>query len=145
MLHRGVVSSIVETLASVGAGAWGAHLEPDVGVSNETSVFRDAHLGDVVTAIAEPVHRAADRQAWTVTVDVAGSALATGSVQLVHTARSRAPTASEGSSPSGTGCGAQGRLGARLAYDGSTLAQTRDVLQTQSDTHTRCRTFTLTA
>ncbi len=83
-VHRGVMSSVIESIASV-AGA--AHLGAAgrvVGVTNSTSYFATVASGSV-TVVAEPVSRQTDRQHWVVRVtDERGRLLAQGNVQLAN-------------------------------------------------------------
>jgi 1,4-dihydroxy-2-naphthoyl-CoA hydrolase len=83
-VHRGVLSSAVESVASVAAAAHIGDTGRVVGVANSTSYFATVSSG-TVTATAEPVSLLADRQEWVVRVrDEAGRLLAQGNVQLVN-------------------------------------------------------------
>jgi 1,4-dihydroxy-2-naphthoyl-CoA hydrolase len=83
-VHRGVLSSAIESVASVAAAAHIGDTGRVVGVANSTSYFATASSG-TVTATAEPVSLQADRQDWVVRVtDDAGRLLAQGNVQLVN-------------------------------------------------------------
>lgn len=81
-LHPGVASTVVETLASVGAAVWLGEAGQVVGVTNATD-----HLGapssGVLRGRAEPVDRGRDAQLWHVRlVDDAGALVADGRVRL---------------------------------------------------------------
>jgi 1,4-dihydroxy-2-naphthoyl-CoA hydrolase len=91
-VHRGVLSSVIESIASV-AGA--AHLGAAgrvVGVTNSTSYFASVASGSV-TVVAEPVSRQMDRQHWVVRVtDERGGLLAQGNVQLANLLDGKQPS-----------------------------------------------------
>jgi 1,4-dihydroxy-2-naphthoyl-CoA hydrolase len=83
-LHRGVLSSTVESLASIAAAAYVGDTGRVVGVANSTSYFATTSSG-TVTAVAEPVSLQPERQEWAVRVtDAGGLLLAQGNVQLVR-------------------------------------------------------------
>ena len=68
LLHGGVLCSVVETLGSAGGATWFADRGKVVGTSNHTDLLRSAHEGDVLQAVATPVHRGRTQQLWTVDV-----------------------------------------------------------------------------
>ena len=68
LLHGGVLCSIVETMGSVGGAAWFGDRGTVVGTSNHTDFFRATREGDVLSAVATPVHRGRTQQVWTVRV-----------------------------------------------------------------------------
>lgn len=85
-LHRGVVSSVVESLASIAGAAWFAGRGSVVGVSNTTAHFTGVRAG-VVTGVAEPVDRRSTRQVWVVSLtDEDGRLVSQGTVQLANLA-----------------------------------------------------------
>ena len=82
IVHGGVHSSVVETLASYGAALWLADKGKVVGVSNTTDFYRAVTDGDLVST-AEPVHRGRSQQVWVVrTEDADGRLVARGQVRL---------------------------------------------------------------
>lgn len=83
-VHRGVLSAVIETAASVAAAAWFSDRGHVVGVSNSTSHFATASSGSVDVE-ARPVDRQDGRQLWTVAVrDEDGRLLAQGDVSLAN-------------------------------------------------------------
>jgi 1,4-dihydroxy-2-naphthoyl-CoA hydrolase len=82
ILHGGVHCSVVETLASIGAGMWLADKGRVVGVNNNTDFFR-AVVDGRLTSTATPLHRGRSQQVWFVeTVDQNGRLAARGPVRL---------------------------------------------------------------
>ncbi len=82
-VHRGVLSSAIESAASVAAAAHVGDAGQVVGVANSTSYFATVTSG-TITAVAEPVSVDGERQEWLVRVtDDAGRLMAQGNVQLV--------------------------------------------------------------
>lgn len=84
LVHGGVLASIVETLASVGAGvgamAEGKHV---VGLENHTSFVRAVREG-TLEATATPITRGRRSHLWEVTIRTEDGALvATGRVRLL--------------------------------------------------------------
>ena len=84
IVHGGVHSGVIETIASVGAAI---HARPRgqavVGLENHTSFIRAVRSG-VVRATARPLTRGRRSQAWEVSlVDDAGALVATGRVRLL--------------------------------------------------------------
>jgi 1,4-dihydroxy-2-naphthoyl-CoA hydrolase len=74
--------SVVETLASIGAGMWLADKGRVVGVNNNTDFFR-AVVDGTLTSTATPLHRGRSQQVWIVeTVDQNGRLAARGQVRL---------------------------------------------------------------
>lgn len=85
-LHRGVISSVVESLASIAGAAWFAGRGHVVGVSNTTAHFTAVGAG-VVTGVAEPVDRRSTRQVWVVSLtDQDGQLVSQGTVHLSNLA-----------------------------------------------------------
>ena len=82
-LHRGVISTAVETAASVAGAVWFAGRGNVVGVSNTTSHFASTAEGRV-DVVAEPVARLDERQRWTVRVLSGELLLAQGDVTLAN-------------------------------------------------------------
>lgn len=82
ILHGGVHCSVVETLASIGAGLWFGERGNVVGVSNSTDFFRAVSEGEL-TSIARPIHRGRSQQVWLVeTEDTDGRVVSRGQVRL---------------------------------------------------------------
>ena len=82
ILHGGVHCSVVETLASIGAGMWLAGKGRVVGVNNNTDFYRAVQDG-TLTSTATPLHRGRSQQVWIVeTVDAHGRLTARGQVRL---------------------------------------------------------------
>jgi 1,4-dihydroxy-2-naphthoyl-CoA hydrolase len=67
ILHGGVLCSLVETLASVGAASWYGDRGNVVGVSNHTDFLRASRSGSL-DAVATPIHRGRSSQLWLVEV-----------------------------------------------------------------------------
>jgi 1,4-dihydroxy-2-naphthoyl-CoA hydrolase len=82
IVHGGVHSSVVETLASIGAAVWAGKDAKVVGVNNNTDFYRAVREGRL-TATATPVHRGRLQQVWVVEiVDADGRVVARGQVRL---------------------------------------------------------------
>jgi uncharacterized protein (TIGR00369 family) len=87
VVNGGAHCTVVETLASVGAGIWLADRGTVVGVSNQTDFYRAVSDG-VLRSRATPIHRGRSQQVWVVeTTDVAGRLVARGQVRLQNLAR----------------------------------------------------------
>ncbi|MBT2526256.1 PaaI family thioesterase [Streptomyces sp. ISL-99] len=84
ILHGGVHCAVVESVASVAADRWLGDKGTVVGVSNTTDFFAPVTVANGrLTSTAEPIHRGATQQVWSVeTVDAAGSLVARGQVRL---------------------------------------------------------------
>lgn len=83
-VHHGVISSAIESIASIAAAAYLGDRGNVVGVSNTTSHVLAVSAG-TLEVVAEPVSRLDDRQLWTVHVTgEAGELLAQGNVQLAN-------------------------------------------------------------
>lgn len=86
IVHGGAHCSVVETLASVGAGVWFGERGKVVGVSNQTDFYRAVREGEL-TSVAEPVHQGRSQQVWLVeTHDAEGRLVARGQVRLQNLA-----------------------------------------------------------
>ncbi len=86
IVHGGVHSSVVETLASYGAQMWLGEDAKVVGVNNSTDFYRAVTTGEMVS-VAEPVHRGRTQQVWLVrTEDADGRLIARGQVRLQNLA-----------------------------------------------------------
>ncbi len=86
IVHGGVHCSVVETLASFGAGIWFGERGKVVGASNQTDFYRAVTEGEV-TSIATPIHRGRSQQVWLVeNRDEQGQLLARGQVRLQNLA-----------------------------------------------------------
>ena len=82
IVHGGVHCSVVETLASFGAGAWLGDRGQVVGVNNNTDFFRAASEG-AMTSEATPLHRGRSQQVWLVeTRDAEDRLVSRGQVRL---------------------------------------------------------------
>ena len=82
IVHGGIHCSIVETLASIGAGLWLADRGTVVGVTNSTDFFKAVSEGRL-TSVARPLHRGRSQQVWIVeTEDENGRLVARGQVRL---------------------------------------------------------------
>lgn len=84
ILHGGVYASIIETLASVGAGVWAMRRgRAIVGLENTTSFLRAVRSG-TLTGLATPLHRGRATHVWEVVIDDdAGRRVASGRVRLL--------------------------------------------------------------
>ncbi|OAK51327.1 thioesterase [Rhodococcoides kyotonense] len=84
IMHGGVLCSVVESLASIGASVWLGNRGHVVGVNNNTDFLRASRSG-TLSAEAVPVHRGRTQQLWRVDiVDEAGKAVAQGKVRLAN-------------------------------------------------------------
>jgi uncharacterized protein (TIGR00369 family) len=85
MVHGGVYSTLVETLASTGAAIWAMEngMAGCVGVANQTDFIRATREG-VLVGSATPIHRGRTQQLWQVVVvrDEDGKLAARGQVRL---------------------------------------------------------------
>ncbi|MDP9326554.1 MAG: PaaI family thioesterase [Candidatus Dormibacteraeota bacterium] len=84
IVHGGVYTSIIETLASLGAflTAW-EDGKGAAGVENHTSFIRSIGAGGRVTAVALPIHRGRSMHLWEVDVkDDKDRLVARGTVRL---------------------------------------------------------------
>jgi 1,4-dihydroxy-2-naphthoyl-CoA hydrolase len=84
IVHGGVHSTVIESLASIGAALDAmTHGKTVVGLENHTSFVRAVRAG-VLRATARPLTRGRRSQLWEVTlVDGAGALVATGRVRLL--------------------------------------------------------------
>jgi 1,4-dihydroxy-2-naphthoyl-CoA hydrolase len=83
IVHGGIHSSVVETLASLGAAVWIGDQAQVVGVNNNTDFYRAVSEGSL-TSTATPVHRGRSQQVWHVetVLDETGKVVARGQVRL---------------------------------------------------------------
>jgi 1,4-dihydroxy-2-naphthoyl-CoA hydrolase len=82
IVHGGVHSSIVETVASVGAAQWYGERGQVVGVNNSTDFLRAVREGRL-SVLGTPVHRGRLQQLWLVEIrDADGRLVARGQVRL---------------------------------------------------------------
>jgi 1,4-dihydroxy-2-naphthoyl-CoA hydrolase len=84
MVHGGVYSSIVETLASVGAALYAlARQQATVGLENTTSFLRAVRTG-TLHGVSRPLHRGRTTQVWEVEIrGDDGQVAATGRVRML--------------------------------------------------------------
>jgi 1,4-dihydroxy-2-naphthoyl-CoA hydrolase len=84
ILHGGVLCSLVETLASIGAALWYGDRGQVVGVSNHTDFLRASRSG-VLHAVGTPIHRGRSSQLWLVEVtDDADRLIARGQLRVAN-------------------------------------------------------------
>jgi 1,4-dihydroxy-2-naphthoyl-CoA hydrolase len=84
ILHGGVLCSLVETLASIGAALWFGDRGHVVGVSNHTDFLRASRSG-VLHAVGTPIHRGRSSQLWLVEVtDEADRLIARGQLRVAN-------------------------------------------------------------
>ena len=84
IVHGGVLCTVVETTASVGAATWFGDRGNVVGVSNHTNFLRAVRDG-VLDVVATPVHRGRTQQLWQVAVtDEQERLVARGEVRLAN-------------------------------------------------------------
>ncbi len=84
--NGGVYCTVIETLASVGAGVWFGERGQVVGVNNNTDFLRAVREG-LLTAEATPIHRGRSQQLWVVVIaDAEGRTVARGQVRLQNLA-----------------------------------------------------------
>jgi 1,4-dihydroxy-2-naphthoyl-CoA hydrolase len=84
ILHGGVLCSLVETLASIGAALWFGDRGQVVGVSNHTDFLRASRSG-VLHAVGTPIHRGRSSQLWLVEVtDDADRLIARGQLRIAN-------------------------------------------------------------
>lgn len=83
IVHGGAHCSVVETLASVGAGVWLGDRGRVVGVNNNTDFYRAISEGGF-TSTATPLHRGRLQQVWVVEtiIDETGKLASRGQVRL---------------------------------------------------------------
>jgi 1,4-dihydroxy-2-naphthoyl-CoA hydrolase len=83
IVHGGVHSSVVETLASMGATVWLGERGRVVGVNNNTDFYRAVTEGSL-TSTATPLHRGRLQQVWVVetVIDADGKLASRGQVRL---------------------------------------------------------------
>jgi 1,4-dihydroxy-2-naphthoyl-CoA hydrolase len=87
ILHGGIHSWVVETVASVAAAEWFGDQGQVVGVSNATDFFRAVREGQL-TSTGTPLHRGRSQQVWVVeTRDDRDRLVARGQVRLQNLAR----------------------------------------------------------
>jgi 1,4-dihydroxy-2-naphthoyl-CoA hydrolase len=87
ILHGGIHSWVVETVASVAAAGWFGDQGQVVGVSNQTDFFRAVRDGEL-TSTGTPLHRGRSQQVWVVeTRDDRKRLVARGQVRLQNLAR----------------------------------------------------------
>jgi 1,4-dihydroxy-2-naphthoyl-CoA hydrolase len=87
ILHGGIHSWIVETVASVAAAGWFGDQGQVVGVSNSTDFFRAVREGEL-TSTGTPLHRGRSQQVWVVeTRDDGDRLVARGQVRLQNLPR----------------------------------------------------------
>jgi uncharacterized protein (TIGR00369 family) len=86
ILHGGIHSWIVETLASIAGSYWFGERGTVVGVTNSTDFYRAVRDGEL-TSSATPVHRGRSQQVWVVETRDSGDRLvARGQVRLQNLA-----------------------------------------------------------
>lgn len=84
IVHGGVLCSIVESCASMGAGMWFSGRGGVVGVSNHTNFLRASRSG-TLSIEATPIHRGRTQQLWLVEIsNEQGKAVARGEVRLAN-------------------------------------------------------------
>jgi uncharacterized protein (TIGR00369 family) len=84
IVHGGVLCSVVESCASMGAGMWFAGRGGVVGVSNHTNFLRASRSG-TLSIEATPIHRGRTQQLWLVEIsNEEGKAVARGEVRLAN-------------------------------------------------------------
>ena len=82
LTHRGVHSTVIESLASIAGAVWWGTRGQVVGVNNNTDFLVSDNPGPFVS-IATPVQRGLDQQLWMVeTTDADGVVVARGHVRL---------------------------------------------------------------
>ena len=85
LVNAGLHTTIVETLASIGANIWAIEqgMTAAVGINNSTDFFRSHRLGRL-DGEALPVHRGRSQQIWQVTISRAsdGRMVAQGRLRL---------------------------------------------------------------
>ncbi len=87
LVNGGAHSTVVETLASIGAGLWFGDRGTVVGVSNTTDFYRAVRTGPLRSR-ATPVHRGRSQQVWVVeTHDDGDRLVARGQVRLQNLAK----------------------------------------------------------
>lgn len=84
IMHGGVLCSVVESLASIGASIWLGERGHVVGVNNNTDFLRASRRGRLV-AEARPIHRGRTQQLWQVDItNDEGKQVAQGKVRLAN-------------------------------------------------------------
>jgi len=86
IVHGGVHCSVIESVASAGAGFWLGDRGQVVGVSNQTDFLRAVRQVRL-TALATPIHRGRMQQLWSVEIrDPEEKLVARGQVRLQNIA-----------------------------------------------------------
>ena len=86
IVHGGVHCSVIESVASVGAGFWLGERGQVVGVSNQTDFLRAVRDGRLM-ATGMPIHRGRLQQLWAVEIrDARDRLVARGQVRLQNIA-----------------------------------------------------------
>ena len=86
IVHGGVHCSVIESVASVGAGFWLGERGQVVGVSNQTDFLRAVRDGRLM-ATGMPIHRGRLQQLWAVEIrDARDRMVARGQVRLQNIA-----------------------------------------------------------
>ena len=86
IVHGGVLCTLVETVASVGAGAWFGDRGYVVGVANHTDFLRATRTG-TLHALGTPIHRGRTQQLWLVEVrDADDRLVARGQLRVANVA-----------------------------------------------------------
>ncbi|MGA9870100.1 MAG: PaaI family thioesterase [Rhodococcus sp. (in: high G+C Gram-positive bacteria)] len=84
IMHGGVLCSVVESMASIGASVWLGDRGHVVGVNNNTDFLRASRRGTLFGE-ARPVHRGRTQQIWQVDItNEAGKHVAQGKVRLAN-------------------------------------------------------------
>jgi len=87
ILHGGVYCSLVESSASMGAGAWYSGRGHVVGMANQTDFLHSVRSG-AITATATPVHQGRTTQLWQVQIhDQDDRLVARGQVRIANLER----------------------------------------------------------
>ena len=98
IVHGGVLATMVETVASVGAAAWFGERGTVVGTANSTDFLRASREG-TLTATGTPIHQGRSQQLWL--VEIRGDAqrlVARGQLRVANLA---APGGASGGSAAG--------------------------------------------
>ena len=84
IVHGGLLATMVETVASVGAAVWYGDRGTIVGVANSTDFFRATREG-TLTAVGTPVHQGRTSQLWLVEItDDQGRRVARGQLRVAN-------------------------------------------------------------
>jgi 1,4-dihydroxy-2-naphthoyl-CoA hydrolase len=101
IVHGGVLATMVETVASVGAASWFGERGTVVGTANSTDFLRATREG-TLTAVGTPIHQGRSQQLWLVEIrDSSERLVARGQLRVANLASPPAGVAPGGGGATG--------------------------------------------